>query len=314
MAEFIEVREVGLRDGIQNIKTVVPTDLKLAWIKAEVAAGVRDIEVCSFVPPKLLPQFADAEEVTKGALADSRPHRRGADAEPEGRGTRRRARRAPARLCRVGEREPQHEQRAPLDRGLARRPAAHRGLPQDHPGGQASAAAVRACDLVRLHAGGQRAARSRGAVRRNGRGDAASTRSRSPTRSASPIRTRSARCFRASQGDRPGHRARRAFPRHARAWHRECLRRDRCRRAPLRCVAVRARRLSVGARRDRQHRHRGRGVPRRVARLQHRHRSRQTGRGARDRAGGLPNEALYGQVAKAGLPKGFSYAEARKAA
>ncbi len=68
MAEFIEVREVGLRDGIQNIKTVVPTDLKLAWIKAEVAAGVRDIEVCSFVPPKLLPQFADAEEVTRQAL------------------------------------------------------------------------------------------------------------------------------------------------------------------------------------------------------------------------------------------------------
>ena len=68
MAEFIEVREVGLRDGLQNIKTVVPTDIKLAWIKAEVAAGVRDIEVCSFVPPKLLPQFADAEEVTKGAL------------------------------------------------------------------------------------------------------------------------------------------------------------------------------------------------------------------------------------------------------
>src|SRR5258707_14212966 len=68
MAEFIEVREVGLRDGIQNIKTVVPTDLKLAWIRAEAAAVVRDIEVCSFVPPKLLPQFADAEEVTKAAL------------------------------------------------------------------------------------------------------------------------------------------------------------------------------------------------------------------------------------------------------
>jgi hydroxymethylglutaryl-CoA lyase len=69
MAEFIEVREVGLRDGLQNIKTVVPTDVKLAWIKAEVAAGVRDIEVCSFVPPKLLPQFADAEEITRRALA-----------------------------------------------------------------------------------------------------------------------------------------------------------------------------------------------------------------------------------------------------
>ena len=35
MAEFLEVREVGLRDGIQSIKTVVPTDLKIAWIKAE---------------------------------------------------------------------------------------------------------------------------------------------------------------------------------------------------------------------------------------------------------------------------------------
>jgi hydroxymethylglutaryl-CoA lyase len=68
MAEFIEVREVGLRDGLQNIKTAVPTDIKFAWIKAEVAAGVKDIEVCSFVPPKLLPQFADAEEITRRAL------------------------------------------------------------------------------------------------------------------------------------------------------------------------------------------------------------------------------------------------------
>lgn len=69
MAEFIEVREVGLRDGLQNIKAVVPTDIKFAWIKAEAAAGVREIEVCSFVPPKLLPQFADAEEITRRALA-----------------------------------------------------------------------------------------------------------------------------------------------------------------------------------------------------------------------------------------------------
>ena len=38
MAERIEVHEVGLRDGLQNIKTVVPTDLKLAWIKAEAAS------------------------------------------------------------------------------------------------------------------------------------------------------------------------------------------------------------------------------------------------------------------------------------
>lgn len=63
------VREVGLRDGLQNISTFVPTAAKLAWIRAELAAGVREIEVTSFVPPKLIPQFADAEEVTTQALA-----------------------------------------------------------------------------------------------------------------------------------------------------------------------------------------------------------------------------------------------------
>lgn len=62
------VREVGLRDGLQNIPTFVPTAAKLAWIRAELAAGVREIEVTSFVPPKLIPQFADAEEVTTRAL------------------------------------------------------------------------------------------------------------------------------------------------------------------------------------------------------------------------------------------------------
>lgn len=45
------VREVGLRDGLQNTATIVPTDGKLAWIVAELAAGVREIEVTSFVPP-----------------------------------------------------------------------------------------------------------------------------------------------------------------------------------------------------------------------------------------------------------------------
>jgi hydroxymethylglutaryl-CoA lyase len=63
------VREVGLRDGLQNISTFVPTAAKLAWIRAELAAGVHEIEVTSFVPPKLIPQFADAEEVATQALA-----------------------------------------------------------------------------------------------------------------------------------------------------------------------------------------------------------------------------------------------------
>jgi hydroxymethylglutaryl-CoA lyase len=62
------VREVGLRDGLQNLSTFVPTAAKLQWIEAELAAGVREIEVTSFVPPKLIPQFADAEEVAAKAL------------------------------------------------------------------------------------------------------------------------------------------------------------------------------------------------------------------------------------------------------
>jgi len=57
------VSEVGPRDGLQSIKSIMPTPAKKAWIAAEAAAGVREIEVCSFVPAKLLPQMADAAEV-----------------------------------------------------------------------------------------------------------------------------------------------------------------------------------------------------------------------------------------------------------
>ncbi len=61
------VSEVGPRDGLQSIRTVMPTAAKKAWIAAEAAAGVREIEVCSFVPAKLLPQMADAAEVVRYA-------------------------------------------------------------------------------------------------------------------------------------------------------------------------------------------------------------------------------------------------------
>ena len=53
------VSEVGPRDGLQSISSIMPTEAKKAWIKAESEAGVREIEVGSFVPPKLLPQLAD---------------------------------------------------------------------------------------------------------------------------------------------------------------------------------------------------------------------------------------------------------------
>lgn len=62
------VCEVGPRDGLQIIAEIMPTSAKLEWIAAEAAAGMPEIEVCSFVPPRLLPQFEDAEKVAAAAL------------------------------------------------------------------------------------------------------------------------------------------------------------------------------------------------------------------------------------------------------
>ena len=61
------VSEVGTRDGLQNIDTIMPIDAKKAWIAAEAAAGVPEIEVGSFVPPRLLPQLADTAELVEFA-------------------------------------------------------------------------------------------------------------------------------------------------------------------------------------------------------------------------------------------------------
>jgi hydroxymethylglutaryl-CoA lyase len=69
MTEHAHVREVGLRDGLQSIAEILPTAQKIAWLEAAHAAGLREIEVSSFVPPKLLAQLADAEAVVRHALA-----------------------------------------------------------------------------------------------------------------------------------------------------------------------------------------------------------------------------------------------------
>ncbi|SAL45757.1 pyruvate carboxyltransferase [Caballeronia arvi] len=57
------IREVGLRDGLQSIRTIVPTERKIEWIGDAYAAGQREIEVGSFVPARLLPQLADTAEL-----------------------------------------------------------------------------------------------------------------------------------------------------------------------------------------------------------------------------------------------------------
>mgnify|MGYP006149049981 FL=1 len=63
----ILISEVGPRDGLQSIDSIMSTQDKKKWIQAEANAGVREIEVGSFVPPKLLPQMADTGEIVRFA-------------------------------------------------------------------------------------------------------------------------------------------------------------------------------------------------------------------------------------------------------
>jgi len=81
------ISEVGPRDGLQSVKATMATVDKLRWIDALVAAGVREIEVASFVPARLLPQMADAAEVVRHAAGHAGitvmalvPNLRGAEA------------------------------------------------------------------------------------------------------------------------------------------------------------------------------------------------------------------------------------------
>ena len=60
--------EVGPRDGLQSVNACMPTADKLRWISALHAAGLREIEVGSFVPARLLPQLADTAAVVAHAL------------------------------------------------------------------------------------------------------------------------------------------------------------------------------------------------------------------------------------------------------
>ena len=68
-SQSVLISEVGPRDGLQSVARTMPTDAKRRWVSALHAAGLREIEVCSFVPARLLPQMADAAEVVAHALA-----------------------------------------------------------------------------------------------------------------------------------------------------------------------------------------------------------------------------------------------------
>ncbi|MFC6704041.1 hydroxymethylglutaryl-CoA lyase [Flexivirga alba] len=60
MPDSITIYEVGARDGLQNEKTVVPTEAKAQFIERLIDAGLETVELTSFVPPSWIPQLADA--------------------------------------------------------------------------------------------------------------------------------------------------------------------------------------------------------------------------------------------------------------
>jgi hydroxymethylglutaryl-CoA lyase len=81
------ISEVGPRDGLQSISTIMSTPAKISWLDALHGAGIAEIEVGSFVPAKLLPQLADTADLVQHARTLSRwtvmalvPNVRGAEA------------------------------------------------------------------------------------------------------------------------------------------------------------------------------------------------------------------------------------------
>ncbi|HET7579568.1 MAG TPA: hydroxymethylglutaryl-CoA lyase [Bacillales bacterium] len=71
LPEKATIIEVGPRDGLQNEKNVIPTDQKIAFIRALREAGIREMELSSFVSPKWVPQMKDAEEVIANCLCEN---------------------------------------------------------------------------------------------------------------------------------------------------------------------------------------------------------------------------------------------------
>lgn len=64
--KHVTIKEVGPRDGLQNEKTAIATEDKIAWINQLSKTGLTYIEITSFVHPKWIPQLADALDVAAG--------------------------------------------------------------------------------------------------------------------------------------------------------------------------------------------------------------------------------------------------------
>jgi hydroxymethylglutaryl-CoA lyase len=74
LPERVEIYEVGPRDGLQNEAAIVPVEVKAEFVRRLVAAGLRTVELTSFVPRRWIPQLGDAEELLR-LLGDDQPPR-----------------------------------------------------------------------------------------------------------------------------------------------------------------------------------------------------------------------------------------------
>ena len=121
--ERVRIREVGPRDGFQNEPEVVPTDEKVRLIDLLARTGVRRLEATSFVRADVIPQLADAEEVLDRidppadvAVSVLIPNEKGLE-----NALRRRERFQEINVFLSRVRDPQPQERQPLDRGVAER-------------------------------------------------------------------------------------------------------------------------------------------------------------------------------------------------
>jgi len=64
----VVIREMMLRDGLQNIPEFIPTEAKIKLFQLIVASGLRNIEITSFVSPKAIPQFQDSVQMAQSVL------------------------------------------------------------------------------------------------------------------------------------------------------------------------------------------------------------------------------------------------------
>ena len=292
----VEIVEVGPRDGLQSEPGVLPTATKVEFIERAIAAGVRRLEVTSFVNPKRVPQMADAEAVLQALPRrdDVLLHR--PRAQPQGlraRGGRRLQR---DRHGRRGQRHLQPAQPGRDDRGVDRRLAGDRARPRRPP-----ASARRSRSPPRS------AARSRARCRRR-----ASSRSPDAWRRPRPFEIALADTIGVGVPAQvtelvgrvrealPGHPVALPLPQHPQHRARQCLRRGAGGRDHARREPRRHRRLPVCAGGDRQHPDRRPRLHAASLRLRDRRLARRTrsrpGSGCRSSSGG-PCRACWSRPA-----------------